>query len=60
MIRVICNKDLKHSDGSISFSKGTLYVSNYSNTLSENTLLVNNQNQPHKIGFQWLKNFRQV
>jgi hypothetical protein len=59
MLRVICNKSLKHGDGSTSFTKGTLYVSNYSDMLTENTTLVNNQNQPHRLGL-WFKHFRQV
>ncbi len=59
MIRVICNKTLKHSDKTTSFNKGSLYVSNYATELSESTILVNNQGQPHRLSL-WFKHFRQV
>ena len=59
MLRVIATKSLKHGDGSTSFIKGQLSVSNYSDNLTENTTLVNNQNQPHRLNL-WFKHFRQV
>jgi hypothetical protein len=59
MLRVIATKNLKHGDGSTSFTKGQLYVSNYSTSLTENTMLINNQNQLHRLNL-WFKHFRQV
>ncbi len=60
MIRVKCNKDLMHGDGSKSFSKGQIYQSPYATNLSEDTTLINDQKQPHRIGWGWLTHFKQL
>jgi len=56
--RVKCKKDLFHSDGSKSFTKGEVYEGNICNVL-ENLRVENDQGEPHKIG-NWSKHFTNI
>ena len=56
---VRCNKDLYHSDGSKSFSKGQEYSGNICNVIA-NLHVTNNQGEEHKIGENWAKHFTKV
>lgn len=59
MIRVKCNKDLINDMGQKDFTKGKIYVSNYSDSLNEQTTLINDNNELHKAG-NWAKHFKQL
>jgi hypothetical protein len=56
---VKCAKDLFHADGSKSFSKGQTYEGNICN-VTENLTVTNDQGEPHRIGSQWAKHFKNI
>jgi hypothetical protein len=56
--RVKCNKNLVHSDGTQSFTKGQIYEGNICNVL-ENLRVTNNQNEPHVLSM-WHKHFKVI
>jgi hypothetical protein len=55
---VKCNKTLKHSDGTESFTKGKTYSGNICNVI-ENLTVTNNQGEDHRIG-SWAKHFTNI
>jgi hypothetical protein len=55
---VKCNKNLKHSDGTISFLKGNEYSGNTCNVI-ENLIVTNEQGDLHKVG-NWAKHFKNI
>lgn len=59
MIRVKCNKNLISEDNNQYFTKGKIYVSNYSDSLNEQTTLINDHNELHKAG-NWAKHFKRL
>jgi hypothetical protein len=56
---VKCNKSLKHSDGTESFTKGNEYSGRICNVIA-NLTVTNNQGQPHRIGEKWAKHFTNI
>lgn len=57
--KVKCNKDLFHNDGTKSFTQGFQYQGNICNVI-ENLTVINDQGEPHKIGWSWSKYFKIV
>ena len=53
-----CKKNLKHQDGTQSFTKGMIYVCDFQiESPSPDACVMNNQNMPHQLG-NWYKHFK--
>ncbi len=62
-MKALCKKTLIHGDGSESFTKGVEYefapgTRNY--VINLNTNLIDNQNDPHVLGYSYVKHFKLV
>lgn len=62
-MKALCKKTLIHGDGSESFTKGVEYefasgTRNY--VININTKLIDNQNDPHVLGWEYAKHFKLV
>jgi len=61
-MKALCKKTLIHGDGSESFTKGVEYefAPYQKHIINEHTKLIDNQNDPHVLGWGYTKHFKLV